>query len=290
MDTVYFDYYPDIENVYIVYTREFMTQNKPVYKIGQTCRESHKRFRGYSKSTKEIITMNVKDSKKIESIIIDRFKNLFFQRLDIGTEYFEGDIYKMIDEFISIVREDYKTPEGNISAPCISTVPTKLDPNLNVTALTIELIREFIPKYTFEMVKNTKEGLKQWILLLITCKGGTNFKCIDRDTPVFSRLNEKGRWVKDGVKFIKNIFIEKSSDGTTLLDRICSYYIAVVNAKKSISDMNQMEHWRERLECIETFMNTIKTPNVKRSKFLREILEDIAYERYPKEYIPIFPE
>ena len=51
----------------------------------------------------QIICKNCKD---IEKIIIEKFKNIFKIRKDIGNEYFEGDYQNMIDIIYTTVKKN----------------------------------------------------------------------------------------------------------------------------------------------------------------------------------------
>lgn len=283
-----FDFSSEVEHVYIVHEREYLSQNKPVYKIGQTSRAAQDRFKAYSKSTRILVCMNVVDSKKVEGDIIDEFKEHFIQRTDIGTESFEGDLMDMIDLFYKIVRADYNTEGGNVnSASVLKRYQNRVKVKMSVTPLTLEHIKSKIPLYNKRMIKNTKDGLKEWILNLITCEGGSNLKCIDRDKPTFTRLNEKGKWVKDGVKFMGNIFKEVDCTGKSLLNLVKEYWleVKVKDAKLLPGEPNP---YNIELKELDSYIKILENQKVIRSRFLKEILYDIAYERYSKEYLPIY--
>lgn len=49
--------------------------------------------------------LSVIDCDKIEKQIIQSFKMKYFQRLDIGIEYFQGDVDTMIDDIFFISRD-----------------------------------------------------------------------------------------------------------------------------------------------------------------------------------------
>ena len=62
--------------VYMLQTREFVNNEKPIYKIGRTQQDFPKRFNQYSNGSKLILHLNVKDSFKSEKEILYQF----FQR------------------------------------------------------------------------------------------------------------------------------------------------------------------------------------------------------------------
>ena len=76
---------------------------KDVFKIGETGRCLSVRVSEYPEDTEYIFLACTINAKKIENEIIKEFKINFKQRLDIGTEYFQGDIDKMIEIAKNIV-------------------------------------------------------------------------------------------------------------------------------------------------------------------------------------------
>ena len=83
--------------IYLIREREFIRMKENVYKIGRTNQEAKKRISCYPKSSECIIVMKCNNSKKIENIIKKKYRYEFNQRKDIGNEYFEGDVNKMIE-------------------------------------------------------------------------------------------------------------------------------------------------------------------------------------------------
>lgn len=88
--------------VYMLQTREFVNNEKPIYKIGRTQPDFPKRFNQYSNGSKLILHINVKDSLKSEKEILSVFSKKFTCKKELGREYFEGDISKMIKSFFEI--------------------------------------------------------------------------------------------------------------------------------------------------------------------------------------------
>jgi hypothetical protein len=92
-----------MENCYIIKLREFIKTNEEVYKIGRTS-VGKKRLRGYPKNSEIILMKETADNENTERLIMEKFKNKFKQRIDIGREYFEGDIDKMKELFLEIIK------------------------------------------------------------------------------------------------------------------------------------------------------------------------------------------
>ena len=81
--------------IYLLQEREFITTNQNVYKLGKTQQKNLQRFKQYPKGSKLIIQLECENCDINEKNLIIIFKQKFIQRIDIGTEYFEGDKYEM---------------------------------------------------------------------------------------------------------------------------------------------------------------------------------------------------
>jgi hypothetical protein len=264
--------FQDVEHVYIVQEREFISRKLHIYKIGMTTREAQDRFKAYSKSTKILLCMHVNDSKAVEDMLVEAFKTRFIQRTDIGRESFEGNLLEMTKFFTSLVLQYYETPRGDPSAPPLerkAPIP-----------LTLDLIRKTIPLYNFKMIKNGKEGFKEFILLLITTPDGPNMKCVNKEKLIFSRLSgiDKGKekWVKDGKKFIVNVFTEVGEDGKSLLRRVKECWLEVKDAHLRCTNSEDRERYEILLKDVETLEKTFENEKVIRSRFLKSVLVDVA--------------
>lgn len=91
--------------IYLIYIREFLLQNIPIYKIGKT-EDICARIKQYPKGSVLVYSCYSDDIKKSENEIIELFASKFKQRRDIGTESFEGDLKHMISFIHTIVNFD----------------------------------------------------------------------------------------------------------------------------------------------------------------------------------------
>ena len=82
--------------IYLVRIREYVKTNEQIYKFGRTDQELRFRMYGYPKGSQVILVLTVKNCVDFETSMIKIFKKKFIQRRDLGTEYFEGDPYKMV--------------------------------------------------------------------------------------------------------------------------------------------------------------------------------------------------
>ncbi len=90
--------------IYIIQEREFIKTKEPIYKIGKTVNMKY-RMPAYPKNSCLYLcfycTTNI---NIVETYFIDVFDQQFINRSDIGREYYEGDLWKMIrivTEYIS---------------------------------------------------------------------------------------------------------------------------------------------------------------------------------------------
>ena len=100
------------EYVYLLQEREFIKSDENVFKIGRTTQEISKRLGGYPKGTKICCFNNVKNCFFVEIILKKEFKKKFKQRVDIGIEYFEGNLCEILATFNKIIHDNwFKNPE-----------------------------------------------------------------------------------------------------------------------------------------------------------------------------------
>ena len=100
--------------IYLLQIREFVKSNEPIYKIGMTTQKNFNRFRQYPKDSVLLHQTVCNNCKNIEKRLIQKFKNIFKYRKDIGTEYFEGNYKSMIKMiYVEIEKETDDTQYEN---------------------------------------------------------------------------------------------------------------------------------------------------------------------------------
>lgn len=77
--------------IYLIITREFLRQKSSVFKFGFTS-NILKRVASYPKGSLLILSQFVHDARGIETTMLKALRENFIQRIDIGREYFEGDV------------------------------------------------------------------------------------------------------------------------------------------------------------------------------------------------------
>jgi len=94
--------------LYIFYEKIYRDQNKPIYKIGYTYRNSRDRLRDYPSDTQIIyehyLNLSVSELLSIESKIKKEFMKTFIPCLP-SNERFQGDVELMKKEMILIINE-----------------------------------------------------------------------------------------------------------------------------------------------------------------------------------------
>ena len=85
------------EYIYLLHTREFITQNKLIYKIGKTKQLNATRFNNYPKGSELQFQIKCNNCDNLEKILIKEFQKKFIQQKEFGNEYFEGNYLEMID-------------------------------------------------------------------------------------------------------------------------------------------------------------------------------------------------
>ena len=94
--------------VYLLIEREFIDSKQNIYKIGRTRQEPReKRFETYPKNSRLILMYDVDDCVETENMIKNRFLGIcsIKHRIDVGCEYFEGELDELVAEFLIIFRK-----------------------------------------------------------------------------------------------------------------------------------------------------------------------------------------
>jgi len=91
------------EFIYLIKEREFIKTKEPIYKIGKTKQEKLQRIKSYPNGSILLLYIITNDCDKKEKLIIQKFKEHFIHKKDIGNEYFMGDYNHMINIILSII-------------------------------------------------------------------------------------------------------------------------------------------------------------------------------------------
>jgi hypothetical protein len=91
------------EFIYLIKEREFIKTKEKIYKIGKTKQENLQRIKSYPNGSILLLYIITNDCDKKEKLIIQKFKEHFIHKKDIGNEYFTGDYNHMINIILSII-------------------------------------------------------------------------------------------------------------------------------------------------------------------------------------------
>lgn len=95
--------------IYLLQTGSSIRYNEGTYKIGRTTRKFGARASEYEKGTEVIFSMMVDDDVAVEAKIIKTFDKLFVKRVDLGLEYYSGDVTMMLENIMLIIQKRIKT-------------------------------------------------------------------------------------------------------------------------------------------------------------------------------------
>jgi hypothetical protein len=82
--------------IYLLREREFIKTNENIFKIGKSKQEFGKRFSQYPNQSQMYLHLYINDVDTFEKLMIELFSKELNRRIDIGYEYFEGNINDMI--------------------------------------------------------------------------------------------------------------------------------------------------------------------------------------------------
>ena len=99
-----------MEGLYLIHTREFISTNKEIFKIGRN-NNIKNILNYYPKGSSLLLSIINKNSIQSKKDLIKKFKEIFTQKLLYGNEYFEGNKYEMIKlmcEYINTNNEEFE--------------------------------------------------------------------------------------------------------------------------------------------------------------------------------------
>ena len=102
------------EFIYLIKEREFIKTKEHIYKIGKTKQENLQRIKSYPNGSILLLYIITNDCDKKEKLIIQKFKEHFIHKKDIGNEYFMGDYNHMINIILSIISNDSPLIESSL--------------------------------------------------------------------------------------------------------------------------------------------------------------------------------
>jgi hypothetical protein len=102
------------EYVYLIYVREFMMRNEPVYKLGKSTQKNVLRASSYPKGSVLLLQVSCRDCTLAEQKLMTIFKANYQQSTEYGLEYFRGNVEDMMDDMYNAVRRLDRQVEGPV--------------------------------------------------------------------------------------------------------------------------------------------------------------------------------
>lgn len=93
-----------MERLYLIHTREFISLEKPIYKIGRG-ENVKNRVMQYPNGSNVLFLHICKNSIFCEAKIIEIFRQTFKQETYYGNKYFSGDIFEMTDIMYNYIKQ-----------------------------------------------------------------------------------------------------------------------------------------------------------------------------------------
>lgn len=93
-------------HIFLIHDREFRKTGEKIYRLGKCARYNLNRSLTYPNGSTPILQVVCNDltGKRIDELI-NKFKENFIHRLDIGKGYYEGDYVKMMDMIYSFAKD-----------------------------------------------------------------------------------------------------------------------------------------------------------------------------------------
>lgn len=91
--------------IYLVWQREFVNRNEPVYKVGRTG-NIITRMLQYPKGSEVVLAVCTCDMFASELKVRTELSDYFINRTDIGREYYEGDVNRMLNIIWDTLKEN----------------------------------------------------------------------------------------------------------------------------------------------------------------------------------------
>ena len=83
--------------IYLIREREFVNNNKNIFKIGRTdAYDVRSRLKSYPSDSEVVFFIQVEFSKEVEKRLLKQFDEYFDNKSNIGREYYQGEREKMV--------------------------------------------------------------------------------------------------------------------------------------------------------------------------------------------------
>jgi hypothetical protein len=122
----------EMNYIYLIHIREFITTNKNIYKIGKTKQEHFKLINQYPIGSILHLYTSCIDCNKAERDLISIFKKKFIHKKIYGNKYFEGELNEMrhtINEYINFENSNNEVLNNDSNNINIENINEELEDN-----------------------------------------------------------------------------------------------------------------------------------------------------------------
>jgi hypothetical protein len=81
--------------LYVIWLREFLEQDEPVYEVGHTS-DLCERLAQYPKESRLLFSVWIEDTRESERQVYAVLNDFFLHRTDIGRNYYEGNLQRIL--------------------------------------------------------------------------------------------------------------------------------------------------------------------------------------------------
>ena len=141
--------------IYVIWLREFKNTGESVYKVGRT-QDVLRRVSQYPKGSELLFSVRTSNVHTSETELLRMLGDNFVMRQDIGREYFEGDVTRLLTLVWEKMQNDGALPTSsvltrNASSAGSAPVPVSADPMRSVS--------DFVHTRREELSTRTEKGL-----------------------------------------------------------------------------------------------------------------------------------
>ena len=199
--------------IYLLQEREFISLKKPVFKIGRTGHHPNQRLSKYPKDSELHIVIGVDDHLYAESHLLKKFRLSFVNRIDIGAEYFEGDLYRMKEIIVHYSLGNFENEDQiRASSELIKETVTEDQTPMATQTTSLTELRAECQKIGLP-ISGTKEQLQSKLDLYRSIRDLSDVAIITMGKAVGIKINKTGKQAR--LEYIKKfVKIKRDSDRT----------------------------------------------------------------------------
>jgi hypothetical protein len=257
------------EFIYLIKEREFIKTKEPIYKIGKTKQENLQRIKSYPNGSILLLYIITNDCDKKEKEIIQKLKEHFIHKKDIGNEYFMGDYNYMINIILSIISISNESSLIESSSIESSSIESSSNDSLNSIVYfdydnkIINFDNSHIKD--IEFIKNNKlEYYELFELYYNKLFENENNKIIKKTNKSYSKiLTKTNKWINKIDESIYRILINNIAKNMKSFIEI--------NFKDDINDYNDYKNNINNINTILCFLDYILIITSKNDNLLNHI-------------------